>query len=114
MLQLGCPPKENSYWRIPPFLGNTADEVDWSWDLHPDCTYWLPLKGFNPRYRFQIQNCTSVRKWITCPYFTIEFKRDGLSEDVAVAQVAAAGSLALFNRYRLHLEVRKAESDPGR
>jgi hypothetical protein len=92
MLQLVCPPKENVHWRIPPFPeSKVANETDWTWDLHLDCAYWLSLKRFNPRYRFQIQNCAFVRDLITCPYF-IEFKRDGLSEDVAVAQLAAVGS----------------------
>ncbi|KAB5514922.1 hypothetical protein GE09DRAFT_1264357 [Coniochaeta sp. 2T2.1] len=88
--------------------GAALSDVEWRWDIRPDCAYWLSLEGFNPRYRFQIQNCTFVRGYITCPYFTIEFKRDGQSEDVAVRQVAAAGSLALFNRWYLHSEVRKA------
>ncbi|KAB5581202.1 hypothetical protein GE09DRAFT_1256523 [Coniochaeta sp. 2T2.1] len=109
MLQLVCPPEENAHCRIPPILDISAvSDAEWRWDIRPDCAYWLSLKGFNPRYRFQIQNCTFVRDYITCPYFTIEFKRDGQSEDVAVRQVAAAGSLALFNRWYLHSEARKA------
>lgn len=109
MLQLVCLPKESAHWRIPPLLDDsTAAEMDWSWDIRPDCAYWLSLKGFNPQYRFQIQNCTFVRDWITCPYFTIEFKRDGESEDVAVRQVCAAGALALFNRHCLYHEARKS------
>jgi hypothetical protein len=104
MLQLVCPPKESAHWRIPPVLEDSVGEVEWTWDIRPDCAYWLSLKGFNQRYRFQIQNCTFVRDWITCPYFTIEFKRDGESEDVAVKQVAAAGSMALYNRHHLHAE----------
>ena len=101
MLQLVTPPKESAHWRKPPILEPVPSGVEWSWDIRPDCAYWLSLKGFNPRYRFQIQNCAYVRDWITCPYLTVEFKRDGVSEDTAVAQVAAAGSIALYNRYRL-------------
>ncbi|EJT69189.1 hypothetical protein GGTG_13298 [Gaeumannomyces tritici R3-111a-1] len=97
MLQLVCPPRENAHWRVPPLVdpGPAAAQrmaEDWSWD------------GFKPRYRFQIQNCTFVKDWITCPYFTIEFKRPGPSDDVAVAQVVAAGSIALYNRHRLREE----------
>jgi len=102
-------------WRVPPTMVISDSPRDvgeapelWSWDIRPDCAYWLSLRGFNPRYRFQIQNCTFVRDWITCPYFSVEFKRDGESEDVAVRQVCAAGALALFNRCYLHLEARKA------
>ncbi|KAH7308402.1 hypothetical protein B0I35DRAFT_360900 [Stachybotrys elegans] len=113
MLQLVVPPKENAHWRKPPVLDTTLPAVEWSWDIRPDCAYWLSLKGFNPRYRFQIQNCAYVRDWITCPYFTVEFKRDGVSEDAAVAQVAAAGSIALYNRYRLREAAREARPDLG-
>ncbi|KAG9250611.1 uncharacterized protein F5Z01DRAFT_683752 [Emericellopsis atlantica] len=111
MLQLVNPPKENTHWRKPPVLDSTHPIVEWSWDIRPDCAYWLSLKGFNPRYRFQIQNCAYVRDWITCPYFTVEFKRDGVSEDAAIAQVAAAGSMALYNRYKLREAAREAR--PG-
>ena len=108
MLQLVCLPGENAHWRMPPILGsNAAAGVAWKWDVRPDCAYWLSLKAFNPRYRYQIQNCAFVRDDITCPYFTIEFKRDGQSEDVAIRQVIAAGSLALYNRWRLYSEARR-------
>lgn len=110
-LQLVCPPKESAHWRIPPLLDEiVADETDWTWDVRPDCAYWLSLKGFNPRYRFQIQNCAYVHDWITCPYFTVGFKRDDESEDVAVRRVCAAGALALFNRYYLYTEARRSGS----
>lgn len=110
MLELVSPPKESAHWRKPPMLNDCMlDHVEWTWDVRPDCSYWLSLKGFNPVYRFQIQNCTFVRDWITCPYFSVEFKRDGESEDVAVAQVTAAASLSLYNRYHLHSEAQKAK-----
>ncbi|KAI0537744.1 hypothetical protein GGR58DRAFT_470616 [Xylaria digitata] len=104
------PPKENAHWRVPPILdSNAAGNVKWSWDIRPDCAYWLSLKGFNPEYPCQIPNCAFVQDYITCPYFTVEFKRDGQSESVAERQVAAAGSLALFNRWYLYSEARKAK-----
>lgn len=52
MLQLVCPPKENAHWRKPPVL-ESITSVEWTWDIRPDCAYWLSLKGFNPRYRYQ-------------------------------------------------------------
>ncbi|KAK3376216.1 hypothetical protein B0T24DRAFT_699494 [Lasiosphaeria ovina] len=117
MLQLVCPPKESAHWHIPPVIGSAAVSAGeppdlWTWDVRPDCAYWLSLRGFNPRYRFQIQNCAFARDWITCPYLTVEFKRDGESEDVAVRQVRAAGALALFNRWYLLAEARKASKRP--
>ncbi|KAL6408566.1 hypothetical protein AUP68_08426 [Ilyonectria robusta] len=110
MLQLVSPPKETAHWRIPPLLDEAlAQETDWTWDIRPDCSYWLSLGGFNAKYRFQIQNATYARDSITCPYFTVEFKRDGEPDDVAVRQVCAAGSLALFNRYSLYTSARKVD-----
>lgn len=109
MLQLVCPLEEKKHWLAPPILDADAADVKWSWDIRPDCAYWLSLNGFNPKYRFQVKKCTFVRGYITCPYFTVEFKRDGQPENVAINQVAAAGSLALYNRWRLHSEARIAK-----
>ena len=39
--------------------------------------------------------------WITCPYFTIEFKKHGQSNDQATWQACAASSVPLYNRYLL-------------
>jgi hypothetical protein len=50
----------------------------------------------------------AARDWSTCPYLTVKIKRDSLLEDIATAQVAAAGSLALYNLCRLHDEAEKA------
>jgi hypothetical protein len=49
-----------------------------------------------------VEDVTYVKKIVTCPYFTVEFKRDGEPDDVAIKQVAAAGSIALYNRFRLY------------
>ncbi|KAI1130545.1 hypothetical protein F5Y10DRAFT_263057 [Nemania abortiva] len=110
MVRLVCPPDEEKDWLAPPLLdGHGAGDIRWSWDVRPDCAYWLSLKGFDPEYGFHVQDCTFVREYITCPYFTIEFTKDGQSENVALNQVAAAGSLALFNRWRLYSDARKAD-----
>ncbi|GAP91050.2 hypothetical protein SAMD00023353_1502190 [Rosellinia necatrix] len=117
MLRLACPPDEEN-WLPPPILDRDAaaaandDDDDWSWDVRPDCAYWLSLAGFNPDYLFQVEACTFVRRTATCPYLTVEFERDGQSEDVAVNRVAAAGSLALYGRWRLHSEARAAAPAP--
>lgn len=41
------------------------------------------------------------KNWITCPYFTIEFKKHGQSNDQATWQASAAASMSLYNRYLL-------------
>lgn len=114
LLQLSCPPRENAPWRKPPVLDHTVNtDVDWTWDVRHDCAYWLSLRGFSPKYRSQIQNCVFVHGSITCPYLSIGFRRDGQSEDAVIAQVAAAGSMALFNRFKLRAEAVKANSNLG-
>ena len=42
-----------------------------------------------------------VNQRITCPYFTIEFKKDDSDSLSAENQVASAAALALYNRFRL-------------
>ena len=41
------------------------------------------------------------KNWITCPYFTIEFKKHGQSIHQATWQACAAASIALYSRYLL-------------
>jgi hypothetical protein len=38
---------------------------------------------------------------VTCPYFTIEFKRGDSELETAESQVAVAGAVALYNRFLL-------------
>ncbi|KAJ9129927.1 hypothetical protein NKR23_g12407 [Pleurostoma richardsiae] len=73
------------------FLDDSAGETELAWDIRPDCTYWLSLKGSQS-----------------------EFKRDGESDDAAVKQVAAAASLALYNRYYLHTAAVPSQPDLSR
>jgi hypothetical protein len=72
-----------------PYPGGSGGE--WSWDVRPDCYYWLSLQGFNPEWLLQVKDVTYVKdEIVACPYFSIEFKRDGESDDNAIKQVAAA------------------------
>jgi len=95
-------------WICPPTVGkgrtdsNGVPAADYAFDLRPDCAYWLSLQAFSQIYKVQIGQHTYVmNKKITCPYLTIEFKRDASEETAASNQVAAAGALALYNRFRL-------------
>lgn len=101
MLQLIARQDKASHWNVPPVLeGHEA--VDWSFDIRPDCSYWLSLRGYNRRYQIQVRNATYVMdNRITFPYLTVEVKGGGEPQSVAMMQVAAAGSLALYNRYQL-------------
>ena len=118
MLRLVCLPDETDHWHIPPLVApndfavlttRAKDQPDlWMRDIRPDCAYWLSLRGFNTQYRAQMRNCTFVRSWVTCPYLTVEFKRDGEPKDVATRTVCAAGAMALYNRWSLRAEAREA------
>ncbi|RYP02201.1 hypothetical protein DL765_010767 [Monosporascus sp. GIB2] len=85
-----------------------ARNPDRTWDIRPDCAYRPSLEGFNWRHRFQIRNCAFVRDSILCPYFAVKFRRGDGPEEVALYQVRAAGSLALYNRFHLCPEAYKA------
>jgi len=100
MLQLFAPPTEDSVWVPPPSF---EESPEFNFDLPPDCSYWLSLAGFNSDYRGELKVTVYVHDgdWITCPYFTIEFKKHGQSIDQATWQACAAASIPLYNRYLL-------------
>ena len=95
-------------WRRPPLVGREYAKLDdksytdYGFDLRPDCAYWLSLQAFSPDYKVHVQeHIHVVHDTITCPYLTIEFKRDDVEDQAAFNQVAAAAALALYNRYLL-------------
>ena len=55
MLQLVCPPPEDAHWSPPPVLLPEIRYDDYRWDIRPDCTYWLSLRGFNSEYSFCVK-----------------------------------------------------------
>ncbi|TKA23907.1 hypothetical protein B0A54_17830 [Friedmanniomyces endolithicus] len=103
MLQLVCPPS-GSQWLQPPLLElDVVRSDDYSWDVRPDCAYWISTRGFNDDYAFNVKGaCFVYEGWILWPYLTIEFKR--YNEDLLAAQTQAvtAGAMALYNRYKLY------------
>ena len=110
MLELVAKPSEkkiDNNWHPPPLVGDFPLGTDTAWheyafDLRADCCYWLSLQAFNPAYMTQVGNHTYVvKKRITLPYMTIEFKKDDSDDFVAENQVAAASSVAMYNRFRL-------------
>ncbi len=94
----------SSNWCPPPVLskGTSDPSTEYEFDLRPDCAYWLSLQDFNQDYVSQLQSKVFViKKRMTCPYLTIEFKKDDALEEVALNQVASAAALALYNRFLL-------------
>jgi len=107
MVELVAKPGQDINWASPPLIEDPISATDlstsnYAFDLRPDCSYWLSLQAFNPRYQSQIGDWTFVMyEELTCPYFTIEFKKDNFAEARAKSQLASAASVALYNRYRL-------------
>jgi hypothetical protein len=97
---------------VPPIVEEGEDSIaNFRFHLFPDCMYWISLHGFNPDYRSAIKGQTYVvdDSEVTCPYLTVEFRKDGTSKDQVENQVAAVSALMLYNRYYLRLERLKAQ-----
>jgi len=108
MVELVAKPDDtNSKWLPPPIVERDSSASSnplalYEFDLCPDCSYWLSVLGFNRDHASLIRDWTFViQKEITCPYFTVEFKKDDQNTNAAQNQVAAAASVTLYNRYCL-------------
>ena len=105
MIELVAKPSVEDQWTEPPILLPNVSPRLYGFDIRPDCTYWLSLQAFNRQWRDRIQDhAFVVYRRATCPYFTIEFKRDDSTSITAENQVAIAGAVALYNRYLLRSE----------
>jgi len=106
MIQLVAKPTSSpaSRWRPPP-VTIEADVPDYDFDIRPDSQYWLSTRSFNPNYTRLFGRYVYIHNdRITCPYFTIEFKKDGSTIELAQNQVAVAAALALYNRALLKVQ----------
>ena len=103
MVELVAKPEKSEFWEEPPRISpNISRSKPYKYDIRPDCSYWLSLQAFNPKYKFEVCDWVYVMKTrITCPYFTIVFKKDESTLEAAINQVATASALALYNRYQL-------------
>lgn len=99
MIQLVAKPER--LWKSPPII-DTPPTKDYNFDVRPDCSYWIPIDVFNDRYQNLVMELTFVKYTkILCPYLSIEFKKDDSKQEKAESQVAVAGSIALYNRFKL-------------
>jgi hypothetical protein len=106
MIELVAKPTTSpgSRW-CPPPVTIQADITEYDFDVRPDCQYWLSVRSFNPSYTRLFGRYVYVHNdRITCPYFTIEFKKDGNTVELAQNQVAVAATVALYNRSLLKME----------
>jgi hypothetical protein len=103
MIQLSTTPNsdENSNW-LAPLLIDNSETQSCLFRLRPDCAYWLSLQAFSENHRDLVKIIAfTVMNRITCPSFTIEFKKTDATLEQAWNQVIAASALALYNRYLL-------------
>ena len=106
-VELVAKPEAKDTWVAPPIVEgpesiSLISSSEYSFDVRPDCSYWLSLKAFSQEYRSYVhQLIHTIHKKFISPYLTIDFKRDLDAEVVVKNQVAAASSLALYNRFRL-------------
>lgn len=96
-------------WLAPPLLlTQQAVDAGYSWDVRPDCAYWLSNRGFNEEYADAIPGCCFVyRNWISNPYLTIEFKKNDWKPGVAATQLLTASAIALYNRCELGIQAKR-------
>jgi hypothetical protein len=104
MIQLLTVPSsaKDSKWISPPVIDRSKDISRYNFRLKPDCAYWLSLKAFSESHRDLVSDAAhTVDDRITCPYFTVEFKKSNNTVEQAINQVTATSALTLYNRYLL-------------
>lgn len=101
-----APPKEKdttsseSLWKLPPVFIPQANST--FIEYKPDRCFYLDFPGFNQEYsNLVLKNVMVVSGRMTCPYLTVEFKKDNASDIRAQNQVAGFGARALYNRWLL-------------
>lgn len=92
-------------WGAPPVLPTEGTVVkNYAFDLRPDCSYWLPTRGFNSLYCNTVKGTVYIySSRMLAPYLTIEFERnkDPGNLEQARNQIASAAAVALYNRFNL-------------
>ena len=104
-LEWSLKPLESDRWLEPPLISLSDSPIKpFGFYIYPDCQFWICDKIINAKYRAKIHHVVH-RKALGafCPYFSIEFKPTIGDKRVVENQVAAAGSISLYNRYRLKL-----------
>lgn len=103
-------PKSNpTPWWSPPLIDAVSPPSrKYTYDIRPDCQYWLSLNFANPSYKRFYGDYVYETGGGVCPYFTIEFKKDASTYQTAQNQLATAAALALYNRCILKHEFLQA------
>jgi len=108
-----CRSPQQCEWLAPPLSPNQSPLKPFGFDIYSDCQFWLCDKVLTTDYRTKARLVVHrKRKGTFCPYFTIEFKATTDDTRTLVNQVAAAGLISLFNRYRLKLDAHSPRAPP--
>ena len=106
-LELVAKPGPEDTWVAPPVIegsesANTNSLSEYSFDVRPDCAYWVPLQGTDKKLRYMIEAIVhTIYGNFASPYFIVEFKKDNQESEVALNRLAGASALALYNRFCL-------------
>lgn len=109
-LEWGPDPTTEKTFKTPPSIVRVVHKP-FSFNLNPDCTFWLLSSLFKPVYRNTVSRHTYVQRGTQAlaPYFTIEFKKARQADEDAEDQVAASAALTLYNRVDLRTRSLKAQ-----
>ncbi|OJD34088.1 uncharacterized protein BKCO1_25000100 [Diplodia corticola] len=96
-------PQYDGLWEMPPIIhGDLPANRTHPMNVEPDCSYWIWAGGFRPEVRCKISLYASVRfDRALCPYLTVEVKKDPTGRKKGRQQIVTAGSIVLYNRWRL-------------
>ena len=105
LVELVNKPEQETNWVPPPLTETPSPVNEFTFDIRPDCAYWVSLQGTNMNLRYMIETIIhTIYQNFASPYLTIEFKKDDQDWKVALNQLAAASALALYNRFCLRQE----------
>ncbi|KAL9049059.1 MAG: hypothetical protein Q9162_007413 [Coniocarpon cinnabarinum] len=93
--------------KCPPPVQPVPDTALSPFDRNPDLTYWLRVESFHPSYRSALPFfvCIDSSGKGTCPYMTVEFKKDrDTTLQEAENQLAISSALVVYNRFLLRCQ----------
>lgn len=105
-------PAPDNRFPLPPMLPSDKPAAIWPYEfrLNPDITYYLSLKAISHECRDEVSGITPVvSKSAVAAYFTVELKKDDLTEEKALHQVTAASAMCLHHRVILRQKGLAAE-----
>lgn len=115
LFQTSYAPQPSAHWLAPPCAATTAalpPDHRYNFSITPDLSYWINNTAPGARTMaayIQHRATTHVRATCFCPYLSV-LVRTALGRAASRNELAAAGALALFNRWRLHADALRLAS----